>query len=204
MKDTNYMDLFERRMERGPLHLLQMTDILHSLGLTIPPLDVTDQDGLDFAQLLTFVGEGNFDFDSGIWTPSSSQVFLFDGEAFDIAHMYCNFIKGLQAISEGELAFSDVEQDDSRVNLEELGGIMEVRYCLNGVECRFDAQFMGDWLDVNIQDAVNRELEKQGIGKRFYATDGIQGNVIFFCTEDWARTFEEATLCYMSESGNIR
>ena len=60
---------------------------------------------------------------------------------------------------------------------------------------------MGDWLDVTVQDAVNEQLEKQGIRKRFYATDGTQGNTLFFCTEEWAEKLEEATLCYLSYSG---
>ena len=115
--------------------------------------------------------------------------------------MYSNFIKGLQTIPKGELVFSDVVQDDSDVDWDTPDGIIHVSYRLNGVPCSFDAQFMGDWMDTSFQDAVNRELEKLGIQKRFYATEGMQGNTLFFCTETWARKLEEATLCHMSLSG---
>ena len=40
------------------------------------------------------------------------------------------------------------------------------------------------------------------VEKRFYATDCDQGEIIFFCTEEWAREFESATLCYMSDKVN--
>ncbi len=208
MRDTDYMQLFDSRMERGSQPLSHQIAVLQGLGLTVPENIVQEvfQKGnppSDFGELLAAIGVGEFDWDTGVWTPVSNQVFSFDGEVFSIENMYPNFIKGLQAISEGELVFSDAAQDDSDVDWEAPGGIMHVSYRINGVLCSFDAQFMGDWLDVSFQDAVNHELEKLGVQKRFYATDGIQGNTLFFCTEEWARKFEEATLCYMSYSGNI-
>lgn len=206
MKNTNYMDRMEQRMERGPLTLDQQIEILRGLGLNIPEavfqeLPAGASQEIGFAELLAIIGFGQFDFDTGIWTPSSDQIFSFDAEVFDVGRMYLNFFQGLQAISKDELCFSDVEQDDSLVNWDEPSGVLRVFYRLNGIPCRFDARFMGDWLDVTVQDAVNEQLEKQGIRKRFYATDGTQGNTLFFCTEEWAEKLEEATLCYLSYSG---
>lgn len=208
MKDTDYTQLLEQRMRRGRLSVSQQTDILSKLGLNIPERAVTDWDTSegfvpDFSELLAAAGWGEYDFEKGLWTPSSNQIYSFDGEVYDLENMYVNFLKGLQAISSGELTFSDMVQDNRDVNWEYGWGTVHVSFRLNGRECRFDAEFQGDWLDVLIQDAVNRELEKLGVEKRFYATDGVQGNTIFFCTEEWARKFEQETLCFMSESGNV-
>ena len=199
MKDTNYMDLFDQRMEHGPFSAAEQIAVLRGLGL-----DVSEEAADDcvpetaYWPVLEAWGSGTFDFDNKVWTPSSDQVYAFDAEVFDIEGMYLHYFKGLQSISREELTFTDVTQDNSQVNWEEPSGTVAVRFCLNGTRFQYDAQFAGDWLDIHIRKAVNRCLEQLGIEKRFYATDGGQGEIIFFCTEDWARRFETATLCFMS------
>lgn len=206
MEDSKQMQSFDPQMEWDLPPLSRQIEILQGLGLTIPEDIIQEASAKgdhpsDFHTLLAEIGFGEFDPDTGMWTPTSDQIFSFDAEVFDVENMYPNFIKGLQAISKGELVFSDVVQDDSDVDWDTPDGIMHVSYRLNGVPCSFDAPFMGDWMDTSFQDAVNRELEKLGIQKRFYATEGMQGNTLFFCTETWARKLEEATLCHLSLSG---
>lgn len=199
MKDTDYMDLLEQAAERDPISTEELTAVLRGFGLEIPDgLEMIGSD-TDFRSVLLSLGWGKFDFDQHLWTPTSRQVFAFDAEVYDIEHMYLNYMKGIQAISQGELTITDVNQDNSNVNWEEPSGTVMVTFCLNGIACRYNADFQGDWLDVQIRQALNGYLEQLGIEKRFYATDGSQGEIIFFCTEEWARKFEEATLCYMTE-----
>lgn len=198
MKDTQYMDLFEQAMERGPVPAEEQAAVLRGLGLDFPDSLQFFPDEAFRSALLT-LGWGSYDFDKDLWTPSSHQVFAFDAEVYSIEQMYLNYMKGIQAISEGELTFTEVKQDNSGVNWEAPSGEVAVTFCLNGMACRYDAAFQGDWLDTRIRQALNGYLEQLGVEKRFYATDGSQGEIVFFCTEKWARAFEEATLCYMSE-----
>lgn len=198
MKDTNYMDLFEQAMERDPIPAKEQAAMLRGFGLEIPD-SVAFDSNTGFRSVLLSLGWGKFDYDQNLWTPTSHQVFAFDAEVYDIDHMYLNYMKGIQAISQGELTITDVKQDNSGVNWDEPSGTVVVTFRLNDTECRYDADFQGDWLDVRIRQALNGYLDQMGIEKRFYATDGPQGEIVFFCTEEWARKFEEATLCYMTE-----
>ena len=158
--------------------------------------------GFEYMLPLEMEGSGVYDYKNYTWAPSSSQIYAFDSEFFDVEGMYQIYLKGLQSISEGELTFTDITTDYSKANFENRGGTVDVRFKLNGKECRFEAEFMGDWLDTHIRNEVNRCLEELCVEKRFYATDGGQGEIIFFCTEEWAREFESATLCYMSDKVN--
>lgn len=198
MRDTNYMDLFEQAMERGPVPKEELATVLQGFGLEVPDSVEFDSE-MDFRSVLLSLGWGEFNYDQKLWTPTSRQVFAFDAEVYDIDHMYLNYMKGIQAISQGELTITDVKQDNSGVNWDEPSGTVVVTFRLNGMECRYDADFQGDWLDVRIRQALNGYLKQLGIEKRFYATDGAQGEIVFFCTEEWARKFEEVTLCYMTE-----
>ena len=202
MDDTNYMDLWEQRMDRDTLSEEEQLRILRSLGIVIPEDAAQECNTEDeFTSVLAAIGWGDYDYDKRLWTPSSQQIYAFDAEVFDIEAMYLNYLKGLQAISAEELSFTDVVQDNSKVRWEEPSGTVSVSFRINGMDCSYDAEFQGDWLDCRILGAVNRSLEHLGVEKRFYSTDIDQRNIIFFCTEQWARQFESATLCFMSSSG---
>lgn len=200
MRDTNYMELFNRRMEREPLSVQEMCSLLSDCGLEPHAPDPSWSSFCsDFNLLLELLGSGHYDPETRIWSPSSKHFFAFDAEVIDVETMYLNYLKGLQSISQGELSFTDMVQDTTKVNWEEPSGTIAVSFRLNGIECRYDAAFQGDWLDTHIRNAINSCLDRLGIEKRFYATDASQGETLFFCTEAWARKFEEATLCFMSD-----
>ena len=61
-------------------------------------------------------------------------------------------------------------------------------FTLNGHPYQYDADFLGDWLDVNVLAFLNSALEKEKIKKRFLTVDdfNIQGVVVFFRTPEWA------------------
>ena len=202
MDNTNYMDLWEQRMNRDTLSEEEQLRILRSLGIVIPEDAAQECNTEDeFTSVLAAIGWGDYDYDKRLWTPSSQQIYAFDAEAFDIEAMYPNYLKGLQAISKEELSFTNIVQDNSKVHWEEPSGTVSVRFQINGMDCSYDADFQGDWLDCRILAVVNHCLEKLGVDKRFYSTDIDQRVIIFFCTEQWARQFERATLCFMSSSG---
>ena len=44
---------------------------------------------------------GEYEFNSYTWTPTSSDVYAFDAEVFDIENMYALFLQGVKAIVPG-------------------------------------------------------------------------------------------------------
>lgn len=200
MEMSDFLDMMGPFMDGDPVPMQEQMEVLRGLGLEISEAAAQKlpPEGA-YWMTLESLGWGSYDFDTNAWTPSSRQLYSFDSEVPDIETMYLTYFKGLQAISEGELTFTEVCQDHSQVDWDGPGGKVAVTFRLNGEACRFDAEFMGDWLDLTIRGAVNRVLARQGIEKRFFATDASQGETIFFCTAEWAKRLEAATQCRMSD-----
>lgn len=191
----HYMELMEQKWEREPVTVDEQVRVLESLGLNLSKETVDETQAFwegdkadDYWPILAFEGVGE-----------SHQVYTPEVERYSLGGMYETYLQGLQRISQEELTFSDVTEDFSRVNYEEPGGTVKVCFKLNGEDCHYEAAFMGDWLDLTIREEINRCLAKQGVEKRFYATDGADGEIIFFCTKEWAEEFEAATLCCMTD-----
>ena len=51
--------------------------------------------------LLTLVGMGEYDDETGAWTPTSKDVYAFYTEAVDPENMYHRFLRGVSAIVPG-------------------------------------------------------------------------------------------------------
>ena len=57
---------------------------------------------------------GEYD-DNWNWVPTSDQVYAFDCEVFNERHVH-GFMNGVIAISGGEFAITDIEEDTSQVD----------------------------------------------------------------------------------------
>ena len=203
MQDTNRMELFEREMDAPPVSQEEGLAVLRRLGLELSPQEEDEEVAWGYWPALEAAGMGTWDEDTGRWTPTSRQFFSFDAEGTGLEEMYTHYFEGLQSITaDPELTFRLLDLYTSRVNWEEQEGTVTIRFLMNGLLCDYEARFCGDWLDMGIQRAVNEGLAKFGVEKRFYGIDASQGRTMFFCTEDWARAFEEATLCFMEYGGN--
>lgn len=148
----------------------------------------------DYADFLFPVGAGDYDYETWEWSPLSKQVYALDTEVFDVGNMYPLFLQGLQAISEEELTFQNIVQDDTKVNWEAGTGTFHVTFTVNEKECAMDLKVNSDWLDCSALNKVNDILKDQGIDKRFYAAwNSYQGMTIFYNTAEWARQFQSKT-----------
>lgn len=155
----------------------------------------TDWDTEDaMVSLLSLLGSGTYDFDNWTFTPSSSQVYSFDMEVFDIENMYMQFFQGIMAINNNEFEITDIEDDSGMIN-EDLGvGLRKVTFCYNGTPYQFTAKAMYDWFDGDIIGYMNKVFKKEKNPKRlFYMTDGYQECIIFYCSEEWAAYFSAVT-----------
>ena len=63
------------------------------------------------AWLLDAVGMGNYDYETWTYTPSSRDVYAFDVEVVNIEAMYRDFLRGVTAIGDGELEFTEIKED---------------------------------------------------------------------------------------------
>ncbi|MBQ7898394.1 MAG: hypothetical protein IJ307_00910 [Bacteroidales bacterium] len=150
------------------------------------------------ALLLTAISTGRYDFQTGVWKPTSDNVYSFDIEALDSGNMYEVLFQGLSSIAGDQLQISDVRQDDGENYYDR-----KVHFTVDGTEHCFRAEFGGDWYDTKVLDELNKILEEKGsLYRLWFMTDGYQQVIVFFCKEDWAHRFTEKTGCALVSNTN--
>lgn len=143
-------------------------------------------------RVLSFIGMGDYDYDTYEWSPTSSQVYSFDVEVFDISMMYTLFLQGVASIAGDDVAFTNIEEDTSGVNYEDGSGVQILRFHCNGRAYEFHADVNNDWFDVEMIDFMNDVLQKEGLEKKLLLTsDGYQQCILFYNTPRWAEYFKE-------------
>lgn len=202
--------------EREPVERMtnaQMARELERLGLHLPAelveeLDAQETDseyqeifdaycesdpGFGYRMLLSWWGYGEYD-DNWNWVPTSDQVYAFDCEVFNMSAMYTEFMNGVIAISGGEFAITDIEEDTSQVDYDKNEGKQILSFKYNGKPYTFEAEFYGDWLDCDVVGFMNDVFAAEGNPKRLLATDdGGQGCILFYNTPEWGKELEELT-----------
>lgn len=173
--------------------------------------DVEAQDAVDWAPesrldcacvLLSTIGFGDYDYDTERWTSTSAQVYAFDAEVYDLAHMYALFLEGVAPLLNGEADFTDISEDDSAADWDSGAGIRTVRFTCGAETYSYDARIDNDWFDTGFFDCVGRALARAGCEKRLvYMFDGGQGYIFFYNTEAWARSFERAVGAQLDTAG---
>jgi len=143
--------------------------------------------------LLSILGAGRFDYDTGVWTATSSDVYAFDAEVFDISHMYALFLQGVSSIVPGFVCtdvteaiheWSEAEAAAKGAQAGGAEGTTTVRFTLNGRTCERQLAFYGDWFDTAAIDWVNEALTAEGFAGQLYAfSDGGQGLILFYGDE---------------------
>ena len=149
-----------------------------------------DEQPWDFALvLLTDLGFGEYNYDTGVWTATSSDVYAFDAEIFDISHMYSLFLQGVSSIVPGFVcadvseAIDEWDEAELAANSASPGaeGVTTVRFTLNGHPYERRLNFYGDWFDSSAIDWINEVLAAEGFDGRLCAfSDGGQGLILFY------------------------
>lgn len=159
--------------------------------------------------LLLSIGWGEHDPETWAWTPTSSQVYAFDAEVFNVSGMYTEFFQGVNAIVPGA-PFTEVTEDLSGMT-EEMNwaagplwygtdGTRSVSFRCNGQAYSVTLDSYGDWFNKRMIAETNRVLAKEGFPKRLRVViDGAaQIVVLIYGTEEeaervcWAIGMEEA------------
>ena len=150
------------------------------------------------ANLLFNIGMGDYDYTSYTWTPTSSDVYAFDAEVFDIGNMYALFLQGVASIVSG-FDYQDVTEtlEEYKVHpaLKELlaagsrpyEGIKTVSFTLNGHAYQKELDYYGDWFNEEAIAWINEVLEQEGFDGRLYEYfDGGQGVILIYGSQEKA------------------
>ncbi len=177
---------------------------LRELGFVLdePALNAIEEDvycsveELSVTDLLLGLGMGNVDADTGEWTPRSSQVYAFDAEIFDIAHMYTQFLHGVQAIVP-DIVITDIREDLS-VMTDELtvsddplrpatDGKRSVSFVCNGHPYSVELDSFGDWFNEDMFRFMNQVLAAENCPLRLHDfTAFCQFAVVIYCSDETA------------------
>lgn len=151
---------------------------------------------LPLTDLLLGLGLGNYDYDTGEWTPRSSRVYAFDAEIFDVEHMYTLFLQGVNTIVP-DIEISDIREDLSGMT-EELvesdnpgllpaDGKRSVSFTCNGHEYSIELDSYGDWFNEEIFSFMNTVLEKENCPMKLYEIPAqMQFIIVVYGSEELA------------------
>ena len=151
-------------------------------------------EGYPYHELLMGLGYPTYDEETWEVLDYSKQAYWLDFEGWDISTDYIQILKGLAAMSGGEVTFTDMKEDIYHVDWDKGTGTIDVTFKCNGKPYEFEAKVENDWIDADFIGYLNEVLDLEGYTKNLYACyDGGQGNVLFYRDEAWAEEFVELT-----------
>ena len=135
-------------------------------------------------ELLFYIGKGDYDYETGAWTATSSEVYAFDAEVFDIDHMYTLFLQGVQAIVP-EIGITDVREDFDWDDID--GGTRGVSFVCNGTPYSKELESQGDWLNWEIVDFMNDVLRQEDCSGRLYGVTADDDQMVILLYGSYGR-----------------
>ena len=141
--------------------------------------------------LLSLLGSGTTDFSTLKWSPSTNGVYAFDAEVSGLDEMYTNFLRGISALNEEELAFQNIQEDLSGVDQRSGAGMRRVSFNWNEASHSLEVEEQGDWFNMQFARDLGQIIQKSGTGKRLYYTpDGYQLCIFFYRSTECASSFQ--------------
>jgi len=154
--------------------------------------------------LLINMGMGKFDPETWYWTPTSSQVYAFDAEVFNVSGMYTQFFRGVNAIVPGspitQVAedLSDITEEVDWTSMNRLGyatdGERTVFFIFNGQDYSATLESYGDWFNEKMIEETNRVLREQGFPHQLQLVTGGMDQMValIYGTEEEASRIRRA------------
>lgn len=207
--DRDYQEYLEDYVDTSAMSFEEIGKILGDLSISVNhetlqkaenSWNQLDPDEIDFVNkvgyVLSYVGKGTYDNTKKTFVPSSDEVYCFDLENGASDQALETFFDGLNAIGEGQIAFSDVKLKSVSKEDKESGVYRRnIKFKLNGKPCSYNAEIFYDWFDVNLISYINSVLKKQGDDNRLYYMEDNSNCVVFYCSEEWAQDFARETGC---------
>ncbi len=151
--------------------------------------------------LLINMGVGKYDPETWFWTPTSSQVYAFDAEVFDVSGMYTQFFRGVNAIVPGA-PITQVAEDLSDITEEvdwtstnrPTDGERTVLFIFNGQEYSVTLESYSDWFNEKMIEETNRVLREQGFPHQLHLVTGGMDQMVglIYGTEEEASRVRRA------------
>lgn len=199
---------------QGQIHngmkLAEISAELESFGLT-PLTDadlVTTENGLFYlsndklSHLLYCMGAGIRDYDTGDFLPAESGVFFTYYWAEFPDTMYTDLLRGIDAMSRGELAIENIFEDHSCADWANYDGTITVSFDLNGSPHQISAVFYQEWYDEQVLNTLNT-MVMEATGKQLWFADFQDtGCFIFLGDTAWAEAFADRTGLVLSSDIN--
>lgn len=164
----------------------EIAEELEPLGIsisedTLDELEDYSSDSYDNAlDLLCYEGMGQYDDYTWEWTPSTSGVYWFDAEFFNLDTMYTDFLTGVSAMSE-DLDFENIREDYSDVDWYTSTGTILISFDWNGQHYVMEAECNGDWFNSDVLCELMEIVQSKGCGGELaYTYDGGQGFLLFY------------------------
>ena len=200
---------FQGQIHNG-MKLAEISAELESFGLT-PLTDadlVTTENGLFYlsndklSHLLYCMGAGIRDYDTGDFLPAESGVFFTYYWAEFPDTMYTDLLRGIDAMSRGELAIENIFEDHRCTDWTNYDGTITVSFDLNGLPHQISAVFYQEWYDEQVLNTLNT-MVMEAIGKQLWFADFQDtGCFIFLGDTAWAETFADRTGLVLSSDIN--
>lgn len=125
-----------------------------------------DYDQTGISGVLVGLGLGHYDYNTGVWSPTSNQIYAFDIEVFDEENMYSYFLQGVQSIIP-DITITDIREDLSGLN-EYHDGNRSVSFVCNGHSYSFTLTGMHDWFDFEMLDHMKRVIDAEKCPYKLY------------------------------------
>ena len=130
--------------------------------------------------LLYWEGCGIWNEETWEWTPSESGIYWFDTEVFNLACIYTDFLRGVDALSE-ELTFTNISEDYTQVDIEGGYGTIAVAFEYEGKYHELEAIYDYDWFDTEMLRSLGRILGADDKAESlWFAWDGGQGIFLYY------------------------
>lgn len=146
------------------------------------------------AMLLSVVGSGTVRTNPFCWVPSNNGVYSFDMEAFDEAHMYTYFLQGVAALGEGELDFTNIDEDLSGMDETTGTGSRSVSFTWQDSRYTMEMPAQQDWFSLVAAQQLSRIIHEAGGEKLLsFVGDGYQSCMVFYRDAKWMQAFQQRT-----------
>lgn len=147
------------------------------------------------ADVLWGIGMGEFDEETGDFSPSSHDVYAADVEYFYTDYMYTEFLMGVAALGDGELEFTDISENMDAVDCDAGRGTRTVSFTWNEESYTIEADVWDDWFDVSVANELNDIISKNNDSDKqlYFGYDGYQWLFVFYCDKAWAEEFQKTT-----------
>ena len=194
----NCMKLKEISAELGSFGLTPLTDT--ELVSTENGLFYLSDDKL--THLLYCMGEGIRDYDNGSFVPAETGVFFTYYWAEFPDTMYTDLLRGIEAMSRGQIVIEDIREDHSDTDWADYSGTIAMDFMMNGKPRHLDAVFYQEWYDEQIFNALNAMI-LDATGKQLWFADFDDvGCFIFLNEQSWAEAFAKRTGLQLSSDIN--